>query len=177
MSPIFSYLLNLCLLRAGPQDAPSSDTLLVASGFLVALSYTFTNTIYEGLSLRIIVAVSQVIVFGLVVWLVLKIKNLEIRWKQTLTALYGAAAVFQFATWPVIVFYDDGIPHPTGLPEPLMLHVVVGFWYLAVMANILRHSLETTLVRGVAAGLFCQFSTVLGLLLILWILGIEAAPV
>ncbi|KAA3632915.1 MAG: hypothetical protein DWQ08_02650 [Proteobacteria bacterium] len=177
MNQLLSYFVNVCLFRSGPQDAPASEALLIATGFLVALSYTLTNGMYPSLYDRIVIAVSQVLVFGAVVWVVLKIKNLESRWVQTLTALYGSAALFQFLSWPFIEMFDGTGGESADLPQPLWLHVAVGAWYLAVMSNILRHALETSLGRGVAAAIFCQLSTVFGLVLILSLFGVGDASV
>ncbi len=172
MSQILSYFIRLCLLRARPRDAPASDYLLVVSALLVAISYALTNTMYDDLLLRSFVSVAQILVFGGVVWVVLKIRGLEARWRQTVTALYGAAALFQFATWPFIVADDSVGESATGLPEPLWLHLLVGVWYLVVMSHVFRHALDTSIMRGFAASLFCQLTTVFGLVLILAVLGV-----
>lgn len=172
MIQLLNYFVSLCLFRRGPQDAPSSEQLLIAAGVLVALSHALTNNLYDTLYSRVVIAISQVLVFGAVVWLVLKIKRLEGRWVQTLTALFGAAALFQFASWPVIELLSGGTDEPAAFPQPLWLHVFIGGWYLAVMSHILRHALDTTIGRGVAAAIFCQLSTIFGLLLALSILGV-----
>ncbi len=177
MTQLLTYFVRLCLFQSGPQDAPASERLMLATGFLVVVSHVLTNNLYDTMYSRIVIAVSQVLVFGAVVYLVLKIKNLESRWVQTLTALYGAAALFQFASWPLVGLLGsgDGV-EPTGLPQPLWLHLATGAWYLAVMSNILRHALDTTIGRGVAAAIFCQLSILFGLLLILSILGVGDSP-
>ncbi|GJL80511.1 MAG: hypothetical protein DHS20C01_01450 [marine bacterium B5-7] len=176
MNQLLSYLFRLCLFKAGPQDAPASEKLVIITAVLVAVSYALTSTgMYEGLSTRVLVSVSQVLVFGVVVWLVLKIKHLENRWIQTLIALFGAAAVFQFVSWPLVAMFDtsaDGMVDATGLPQPLWLHVFIGVWYLAVMSNVLRQALDTSLGRGVAAAMFCQLTTVFGLILVLSLAGV-----
>ncbi len=173
MTQLLNYFVALCLFRRGPEDAPSSEQLLIAAGVLVALSHALTNNLYDTLYSRVVIAISQVLVFGAVVWLVLRIKNLESRWVQTLTALFGAAALFQFASWPLIELLGGGNgDEPAAFPQPLWLHVVIGGWYLAVMSHILRHALDTSIGRGVAAAIFCQLSTIFGLLLALSILGV-----
>ncbi len=172
MTEILSYFVRLCLFRNGPQDAPGTEQALVAAGALTAISHALTNNTYDTLTTRMIIAVAQVVVFGAVVWLVLKVKNLEPRWRQTLTALFGAAALFQFVSWPLIASFDPGAEATSGLPEPLWLHVVIGVWYLAVMAHIFRHALETSIGRGLAAAVFCQLTTLFGLLVTLSLIGV-----
>jgi hypothetical protein len=172
MNQLLSYFVNVCLFRSGPQDAPVSQSLLVVTGLLVALSYALTDSMYTSVFDRATIAVSQVLVFGAVVWLVLRVKSLEGRWVQTLTTLYGCAALFQFASWPLMEMLG-GDPGQTGLPQPLWLHIAVGAWYLAVMSNVLRHALDTTLGRGVAAAVFCQLSTVFGLVIVLSLVGVS----
>lgn len=152
-----------------------SQSLLAVTGLLVAVSYALTDSMYTSLTDRAMIAVSQVLVFGAVVWLVLKVKSLEGRWVQTLTTLYGCAALFQFGSWPLIELLGGG-DSTTGLPQPLWLHVGVGAWYLAVMSNVFRHALDTSLGRGVAAAVFCQLTTVFGLVIVLSLLGV-ADPV
>ncbi|MFT7529363.1 MAG: hypothetical protein ACI9FD_000365 [Gammaproteobacteria bacterium] len=174
MNQILLAFLEICLLRRKPQDLPSSDSLLIVAGVLVVLSYTVTNATHDGLLVKLIVAVAQIATFSGVVWLVLKIRNFEQRWKQTTTALFGSAAIFQFATLPFMVLFDQGTP-PSPVPQPILIHLFIGIWYLAVMAHILRHSLETSMARGVMSGLFCQLTTVFALLFVLQILGINTA--
>jgi len=172
MSQLLTYFVRLVLFRSGPQDAPASEQYLIATGVLVAVSYALTNNLYDSVYHRVVIAVSQVIVFGAVVWVVLRLRNLQARWTQTLTALFGAAALFQFATWPVVELASSGEPSSMGLPQPLWFHIATGAWYLAVMSHVLRHALDTTIARGVAAAVFCQLSTIIGLILVLSVLGV-----
>ncbi|MCZ7599842.1 MAG: hypothetical protein M5U09_21870 [Gammaproteobacteria bacterium] len=129
MSQLLTYFVRLVLFRSGPQDAPASEQYLIATGVLVAVSYALTNNLYDSVYHRVVIAVSQVIVFGAVVWVVLRLRNLQARWTQTLTALFGAAALFQFATWPVVELASSGEPSSMGLPQPLWFHIATGAWY------------------------------------------------
>lgn len=175
MNQLLIAFIELCLFRKNPQDIPPSEMLLGITGFLVIVSYTITNTTHDGVHIKAIVAIAQILTFGGVVWLVLKIKGLDERWRQTCTALFGCAALFQFASWPFILIFNQG-DSATQLPQPLQVHILIGFWYLGVMAHILRHALDTTLIRGAMAGLFCQLTTVFALLFVLQLTGIDSPP-
>lgn len=174
MAPLIYYFLNLCLFRAGPQDAPGSDNVLVASGILLALSYALINTPYQDVYFRFLVAAIQVLVFGLAVWLVLRIRRLGVRWRQTMVALYGSAILLELMKLPVILAYPETESIYPGLPGPFFMHVVGGLWYLAIMTHVLRLSLDTSVGRGIAAAIFCQLMTVFGMLILLKLIGLEA---
>ena len=176
MSSLFSYFVNLCLFRVGPQDAPTSESILYATGIVLAISYTVMNTAFESIGERILVATTQVIIFSGVIWLLLKINNLTDRWRQTTIALFGSAAVLELAKMPFMLLGTDTDPELTGVKGPFMLHVLVGFWYLAIMATICKKALETSMGRGVIAAIFCQLSTVFGLLLVLRAIGLVPGP-
>jgi hypothetical protein len=40
------------------------------------------------------------------------------------------------------------------------------------MSHVLRHALDTSLARGVAAAVFCQLGTIFGLIMVLSLFGV-----
>ena len=175
MTQLITYFSNLCFFRAGPQDAPSSDTVLYVVGILLALCYAWSSTAYDSPFISIVVTAIQVVIYTGVVWLLLKIRNLTERWSQTTVALLGAALLLEVIKIPIIILVpgDDGLITGLQIKGPLMLHVILGIWYFAVMVHVFRQALDTVPFRALAAAFFCQLFTVFLMQIVLSLLGLS----
>ena len=147
MNSIISYFINLCLFRAGPQDAPKSQTLLYITGFVLVFSYMIVNSVFNTIEERLLVASSQVIIFAGVVWLLLKINNKVERWQQTTIALFGSATILEIVQMPLTLLNSE--TNHEGFSPLLIIYIMVGLWYLAILSNICRQALDVTLTRGI----------------------------
>lgn len=135
---VLATLLNICLLRANPQDLPTSNVLVglaLAAHFLANVltgldEASFQNSLIAGaMDTLLLVALTRT---GLM------LRNLRERTRQTLTALVGAGALLAVAAWTAVTV--------TGMVTERVWIVWLPFlfWFLAVYGHILRHAFNVT---------------------------------
>ncbi len=130
--------LEMCWLRATPQQVPASSYLLgLALGFylLVDLLVALPGASWsEAVGLTLL---DLGVLAGLTM-LLLRVTGKQARFNQTLSALSGTGALLGIVAVPlVLAVQQEPAPPLVGL-----LWLVVMFWSLAVRAHILRHALS-----------------------------------
>ncbi|HEC85099.1 MAG TPA: hypothetical protein ENI48_07685 [Thioploca sp.] len=158
---LWSAFFNICRLRLGPQDLPSSNVFLGLTLFL----YVVINVV---LSLMQQLAVkdavlSSLVDTGLLVVLtssLLYFTKYSARIIQTLTALAGTNSLLGILIIPVLFWLEQiGLNEgDTSLPVLLLLGLIV--WNLAVSAHILRHALAVPFFIGFFLTVVMYFLTV-----------------
>jgi hypothetical protein len=141
---LFKALVDIALLRRGPEEVPASPVLLgvviaiyvgvvllVAAPFIgspgraaaeLALSVTFTLLFYRG---------------------VLQFARKTERFTQTMTALYGISAVFSPVVLPLVAALAAQAKAQTPPPALLILGILfLCIWGIAITVYILRSALE-----------------------------------
>ncbi len=145
MSSLFAVLIDIVLLRRGPQDLPAGRSVLLACLFLyvlvAALSLNIGRTPDNATAILILAAGLPL----LIVRVVLHLRRRINRWEQTLSALYGSSALLSLITLP---FGLDTGDEPSQ--AALVISLLVFFWSFMVDAHIWRHALDASF----AAGLF-----------------------
>jgi hypothetical protein len=138
--------LEICVLRAGPQDLPASYVLLgiataayMLAGVLALISaygpaVTFSQAILDGALL------------GGYTWGLLRLKGRAERFVQTFTALTGTGALLGFVALP---FVQGAFDAGAGSGSVGIALLVLFFWSIAVIGHVYRHALD---LRGIAAG-------------------------
>ena len=162
---LVSQILRICLLREQPQNLPTSDTLVLATAAASAVTYAMANY-NEGIagSSIFLLAGLQVVLFGAVIWIALKLKSFAERWRQTITALFGSSALLQLISLPIVSSFQESIASNTPSLLPGLLVLALGIWYLLIMANVLRHAMELSVGASLVASFVCQMVTVMVLL-------------
>lgn len=142
MVALLRLFIDLCLLRAKPQDLPASPSLLGAT----LISYTLTSlalaTAGWVLERAILYALVDALTMALLTHTMLLLRKVPARLTQTLTALAGSGTLLGLAAWPLV-----------AAQSPLLLSFVMMVWSIAVTANILRHALSVNLTLGILASL------------------------
>jgi hypothetical protein len=141
--PVARQLLDIALLRRGPQDLPYSPTLLVLAISASALA----SLVARGasgmplLSLVLIVAYTAAFLHG-----VLQMRQLTARFVQTATAVFGTDALITLVALPLLgAFTASGTQPAAGA---LLAYLALVAWNVAVLAHILRNALDTGLGKG-----------------------------
>ncbi|MCG6872715.1 MAG: hypothetical protein LJE84_10525 [Gammaproteobacteria bacterium] len=164
MFSILQTFVALCLFRARPQDLPTSNALLWMAAMLAVISGV--QDLSRPLA-SVILALVQIALVAALVQGMLRLRNFPDRATQTLTALFGANAVLNLLSLPVISWLREvGETDPT----PQFFALLLVGWILAVTATILRESLEVS--RGAAIGLSIGLSLVVLMLtlpLVAWL--------
>lgn len=148
MSRVLITLFELLRFKAGPQDLPHSWTLLLAAvgAFVVTgvLSLSPTFSVAEAIpQVALELALMTLLLYG-----VLGLLNRQQRFLQALIAFLLVGATLQLLSWPVMaVVYARGEPERIAL-LPSMLLLGLLFWNLALIAHILRHTLEVSQLQA-----------------------------
>lgn len=146
----------ICLFRASPGDLPSSVFLLVLSlvaygliGFLMAMN---KSTALQALAM---VSVDIVVLAGLT-WLVLWVRLLANRYRQTLTALAGCGAILALLVWPLLLWQQySGNSAIESLVALIMW--LWFFWQIMVFSHIISQALSTPLFIATGLALVYMF--------------------
>ncbi len=146
------YFIDLCLLKAGPQDAPYS----VVMRNIAILAYWSTGVVItlfnQNLFQAVLLASVQTVLLLFLTQLVLWIRKFPQRAVQTMTALMGAETIIALAAIPVLVWVSDS---PAESLQTLLNVVWIALiaWEALVTAHILRHSLELPFLAGLGIAL------------------------
>ena len=146
MAALLRQLIELCLLKRGPQDLPYSPPALSAVGAgLVAVQLAFGAT--QGLQAAGLAGRAFVTLFMLfaVVPALLRWRGFGNRALQTQLALAGSSLLFALAMLPTAVALLPHAQDPDPPPQVLgfaLAAIVLFFWKLRVDAAIWRQALE-----------------------------------
>lgn len=157
MNALLNVFIDLCRLKAAPQDLPYSQFLMaltIAAYLLLGLGI---SSMEQSLGLALLSAgVDTGLMIGLA-YLGLWIKSAKERLVQTTTALCGTGAIFEFISWPLVGLLQqasDDSPNSLGL-----LLILFFVWIIAVIGNILRHALEMPLWLGIGISLLYVYTS------------------
>lgn len=145
MQAIIKAFWQITLFRSGPQALPESQPLLLFSaGLYLLANVLFVLVQFAPQSLAAVFA-DLMLMF---VWCVglLAFFNLRGRIRQALTAMFGAGALLQFITLPIVLLADTAMP---GILVMLAL-VMILLWSTAVHGYILSQALDKSFGVGVA---------------------------
>lgn len=145
---IVNPFLQICLLRQGPQDLPSSGILLG----IALTAHTVTAILLSNISLNVLGAVlagllDTVLLVALTATL-LYVQRRGARILQTVTALAGTGAVVTFVALPVSGWLHGADPSAGEGGFALLLLLILTAWSLAVAAHIFRHALSVPYFVG-----------------------------
>lgn len=159
-SQILRYFISLCLLRAGPAEAPPSSRLLtqtllgyLAVGWLVA---SLRLEIAEGLLSS---AVDTALLIGMAGGL-LAVRGYLARLQQTLIALTGSAIILGMLAWPLLRWISTAqqVGLSPGIGSLLLLGLML--WSLAITAHIMRHALSVSFTVGGLIAVLYAFASI-----------------
>lgn len=151
-------LIELCLLRRGPQDLPFRPPLALMCLLVMVLIGLFTSQrVGERMELVAPATLASALFAVIATRLVLRMAGHGERFWQTLLALAGSGLLFAAVAAPIRIAIgpiDPAILETTIAPSPgYMLLAGVGFWRLIVIGHIWRHALQIRLPVGVLVGL------------------------
>ena len=158
MNALFNYFVNLCLLRAAPQDLPSSSALLGVVFVINALIGTLlmaTTELGPGLAL-----VESVFELGLmlgVLRIALFLRGHPARFNQSATAVMGSSILMSLLALPLLA---GGVASGGGTDAGgvmLLLGMVV--WSVVILGHILRYTFDLTPGQGVAVAALYSFAS------------------
>ncbi len=159
-SPVNSLLflfVDLIRLRRGPQDLPTSQSLLFITVFLLIVTAMLADHMNKDFTDKLIFALTQVAILSATVWGILAINKKSERIVQTLTAFYGTSVLIQLVVWPfrswLLSMPDEAQKQGT---IPLFAVVLIAIWSFVVMVYIYRNALNTSRGKAILMSVITQ---------------------
>ncbi|MEM9303830.1 MAG: hypothetical protein AAGE01_17060 [Pseudomonadota bacterium] len=168
MLQLVNLLVDICLLRRGPQHLPARRELtlflIVAYGALAAAAEAWLGEPSQAFQWSVTSMVMLVgFIYGLLRW-----RGLLERFDQTVSAVAGCGVVYLLVYLPLSAALATPEGEPTSALAPLLVLVwiLVFFWGFIIEGHIYRHALRLPLPGGVlvsvlifaaANGLYRQF--------------------
>lgn len=149
MAALLRFIIDLCLLRAGPQRLPSASVLM---WLFVVIYCALGVAVYLSrypLQFAISASVLETLLLAAFIQVMLKVWNKPERFVQTLTAVLAAWTLLGLLVLP-LVYSMHGME--AGSRDAIYVFFGMTFylaWNLAVMGHVLRHALEIPLYGGV----------------------------
>jgi hypothetical protein len=148
---LLQLFVEICLLRAKPQDLPASGFLfgLTLAAALVTgipiLIYSLGGLVPATVAAAMDAALIMIFLRGGLYFL-----NLGSRFLQTATAIFGTGAILNLVAMPLnLLLVGDAGPSPALLLGGL-INLLLLIWSLVILGHILRHSLGIPLGGGIA---------------------------
>jgi hypothetical protein len=168
LNKLFNIYVDLCLLRAAPQDLPSSMFLVALTAVIGVITGTVVIVGSIGdLGVAFLAQLLDVVLLYVLVYALLAYTHRLARLPQTMAALFGAGVLVNLVTMPVqLLMGDDPATAPMGTLG-VLLYLVVMIWALVIIGHILRHTLETRFGNGMllAIGYFMLVNWLVQILL------------
>jgi Yip1 domain len=145
VNSLLNYFVDLCLLRAKPQDLPSSSVLLMLTllaNVLVGMLVVAGTQMGPALALE--ESLFEVMLMLLVLHAALRWYSRPGRFPQTATAILGSGALISLLAMPLL-----SVGRVEGELGGLLLLLLV-VWNTVVLGHILRHAFEVPLGQAVA---------------------------
>jgi hypothetical protein len=148
---LINYFVDLCLLRAAPQELPASSAvfqlalvanvlvglLLIAGARMGPLLSLMESLLEVGLMLAVLRA-------GLY-W-----RRLLPRFQQTATAIMGSSALLGLVALPMLSLTNSGDGDAATFSGLLL--VLLLLWSVVVLGHIVRHAFNLALGQGILVG-------------------------
>ena len=159
-SNLLRITLDILLLRRGPQDLPTSQSLTLG----IMLAYFGLNFFLLRTGLPAGVAMLHAFlacaVLALYTHALLRWRQMSARYIQTLLALLATGLLLGLLTigpmqalQPFLEAIATAENESEILVQPpawaVLMYAIAGIWHLVVMGHIFRHALDTTMGRGI----------------------------
>jgi hypothetical protein len=167
VNSILILFFDLIRLRRGPQDLPSSQGLLIVTGFCLIVTAILGDHFNNDFGGRLVFATSQVAILTATVWGILALNKKSERAVQTLTAFYGTSVIIQLAVWPfrswLLSLSEEAQQQAT---IPLLVVVTLAVWSFVVMVHIYRNALDSSRGKAILVSIITQIIVGMSILIL-----------
>lgn len=156
MLVFFEILLKICFFKAKPQDLPAGRQWMIISTALIIGATILASLSKESSNQIVMFALTQVALYALIIWIILKLKGVQSRWLQTITALFGTSFLLQLIAIPFsgdINTIDSGT---IKISNALLVIFIISIWNLFIVAFILKQALENSFFAALVLAFFAQ---------------------
>jgi hypothetical protein len=157
LNALFNYFVNLCLLRAAPQDLPSSSPLLGVVFVINALIGTLLMATTElGPGLALVESLFELALMLGVLRTALFLRGHPARFNQGATAVMGSSILMSLLALPLLA---GGVASGGENGGGVMLLLGLVVWSVVILGHILRHTFDLTPGQGVAVAALYSFAS------------------
>lgn len=154
MGRLLNVFVDICLLRAGPQDLPGSVFLVLLTALLSLLTGTLVivgtfGTLHAALTAQLL---DILLLLGLL-RLVLQFTGKSARFLQTAAALFGSGVLINLVTMPIQLLGSGGSSTSDSGGLSGLLYLFLILWALVIVAHIVRQALEVRMASGILISL------------------------
>jgi hypothetical protein len=151
---LFFHFLQLCLLRTKPQDLPVSRFLFGSTLFAAVLTaMPLLVGPLGGMGPALGAVLLDILLVSIVLLGALRMLAKAERFIQTATAIFGAGAVINLFSLPLVVVLDSSASPSAAQAVGALAYLLVIAWSLVVTGHILRHAFNIRMAGGVMLAL------------------------
>ena len=165
LSILLQQFVWIALLRARPQDVPAGQSAMLVALSLNVVSYVLAVASSRSVADSVVLAFTDLAISALCLYFAVAVINKAPRFQQALTALAGGTAILNCAAVPVLWLSAASVSPSLGL-----LDVAIIVWGLAIIAHVLRHTLEVSVWISIALA-FGFYVVVLNLMAVTGVIG------
>ncbi|MES9851572.1 MAG: hypothetical protein ABW170_07030 [Candidatus Thiodiazotropha sp. L084R] len=149
MKALFNAAIEICLLKRGPQDLPTSIHLLWLTTLLnMFVGILMLTDVQSGIVRAIWQTLFELALMLGMLYTALRLRGLTQRLIQAVTALMLSGFLLGMLALPLISWSKQSQSVESGL-----LFLIVFSWGIVVFGHILRHTFDFSLNVGIAAAL------------------------
>lgn len=162
MQQLLYFFWQMCLMRTGPDRAPTTTRFIA----LVVGSYIFISTLSmfisqpgRGLLIALMIVITGLLVQTSCLWLLLAFKKVTHRFRATLVALLGTSSILIALLIPfnLLVFSTD---NESARFFANTTYWLILCWWLVVAGFIYNRSMNVSIVQGSALALIIELLSV-----------------
>lgn len=158
---LITRFLDICFLKAGPQDLPNSTWLMKFSLVVYFALAVISQLLEYSLSMSLVAAIAELILMMLIVAILLQLRGYSERFNQTVTAMAGTGTIISLIALPLVNLASGISPDQMTFTDNMIMVLImtVLLWSLMVTAHIFRNALE--IKAGLAVALTVVYTIAL----------------
>lgn len=159
MDKILLRFIDICRLRAAPQDLPASRLLMGITLFAYGAMALFLTVGEMGLGTAIQVGVADALLLAGLAYIMLWVRDTTERYVQMVTAMAGSCALLELLLWPLLTLQQYGIDGGGGFFVAFATILLWAWliWEVAIIANIFKHALDASIWMALVISFFYIF--------------------
>lgn len=148
MQALIFRFFDICLLRAGPQDLPSSLFLLRLVVVLSVIVGTLLNLQTEEFGQSLMISLFNVVWLTAFLYFSLQWRGKLTRFRQTVIAMMGTNVILGLLMMPFLYNLVAAEINNESAPVAFQFFLLLVVWDITVFAHIIRHSLDIRFAYG-----------------------------
>ncbi|MCF6323244.1 MAG: hypothetical protein L3J89_02805 [Gammaproteobacteria bacterium] len=159
MDKIFLRFIDICRLKAAPQDLPSSRLLMGVTLFAYGTIALFLTVEKMGLGIAIQIGVVDALLLAGLAYIMLWVRDFTERYVQMVTAMAGSCALLELLLWPLLMLQQYGV-NDGGMFFVVIATILLWAWLIwevAIIANIIKHGLDASIWMALIISFFYIF--------------------